>query len=50
MGRITLLTPHIAVQEAAYLDERRYQIIERNVECFMAGQSLRNEVDKQHWF
>lgn len=46
----TILTPHVAVQEAAYLDERRYQIIERNVERFLAGESLINAVDKRHWF
>ena len=46
----TILTPHVAVKDAAHLDERRYAIIEQNVERFVAGDSLLNPVDKAQWF
>jgi phosphoglycerate dehydrogenase-like enzyme len=44
-----LLTPHVA-GFGPYLDERRYEIIEDNARRFVAGQPLRNVVDKAHWF
>ena len=46
----TILTPHVAVKDAAHLDERRYAIIEQNVGRFVAGDSLLNPVDKAQWF
>ena len=46
----TILTPHVAVKDAAHLDERRYAIIEQNVERFLAGDALLNQVDKAQWF
>lgn len=46
----TILTPHVAVKDAAHLEERRYAIIEQNVERFLAGDSLLNQVDKAQWF
>ncbi len=46
----TLITPHTAVAGAAYLDERRYAIIEDNVRRFMADEPLLNVVDKALWF
>lgn len=44
-----LLTPHTAGY-GPYLDERRYAIIEDNCRRFLAGQPLRNLVDKARWF
>jgi phosphoglycerate dehydrogenase-like enzyme len=46
----TILTPHVAVKDAAHLDDRRYAIIEQNVERFLAKGSLLNQVDKAQWF
>jgi phosphoglycerate dehydrogenase-like enzyme len=44
-----LLTPHTAGY-GPYLDERRYAIILDNCRRFLAGEPLRNRVDKAHWF
>jgi phosphoglycerate dehydrogenase-like enzyme len=44
-----LLTPHTAGY-GPYLDERRYEIVLDNCRRFLAGQSLRNLVDKARWF
>jgi phosphoglycerate dehydrogenase-like enzyme len=44
-----LLTPHVAGY-GPFLDERRLEIIIDNGRRFVAGQPLRNVVDKQHWF
>jgi phosphoglycerate dehydrogenase-like enzyme len=44
-----LLTPHTAGY-GPHLDERRYEIIRDNARLFLAGQSLRNVVDKHNWF
>lgn len=44
-----LITPHTAGY-GPYLDERRYDIVSDNCRRFMAGQPLRNVVDKSSWF
>jgi phosphoglycerate dehydrogenase-like enzyme len=44
-----LLTPHTAGY-GPYLDDRRYEIILDNCRRFLAGQPLRNLVDKTRWF
>jgi phosphoglycerate dehydrogenase-like enzyme len=44
-----LITPHTA-GHGPYLDERRYEILEDNARRFVAGQPLRNVVDKSRWF
>jgi phosphoglycerate dehydrogenase-like enzyme len=44
-----LITPHTA-GHGPYLDERRYEIIRDNCRRFLAGQPLRNLVDKARWF
>jgi phosphoglycerate dehydrogenase-like enzyme len=44
-----LLTPHVA-GEGPFLPERRTAILLDNCRRFAAGQSLRNVVDKEHWF
>ena len=44
-----LLTTHTAGY-GRYLDDRRYEIILDNCRCFLAGQPLRNLVDKARWF
>jgi phosphoglycerate dehydrogenase-like enzyme len=44
-----LLTPHVAGY-GPYLDDRRYEIILDNCRRFLAGQPLRNLVDKARWF
>jgi phosphoglycerate dehydrogenase-like enzyme len=44
-----LITPHTAGY-GPYLDERRYDIISDNCRRFVAGQPLRNVVDKSSWF
>ena len=46
----TILTPHVAVAEAAYLDERRLAVIATNVGKFLRGDALDNVVDKANWF
>jgi phosphoglycerate dehydrogenase-like enzyme len=44
-----LLTPHVAGY-GPHLDDRRYEIILDNCRRFLAGQPLRNLVDKARWF
>ncbi len=44
-----LITPHTAGY-GPYLDERRYDILSDNCSRFLAGQPLRNVVDKSSWF
>ena len=44
-----LITPHTA-GFGPYLDERRFEILLDNCRRFLAGQSLRNVVDKARWF
>ena len=46
----TIITPHVAGAEGKHVDERRYSIVEENIERFVAGQTLRNLVDKSRWF
>ncbi|HEX9820556.1 MAG TPA: D-2-hydroxyacid dehydrogenase [Methylomirabilota bacterium] len=44
-----LITPHIA-GHGPYLDDRRLEILLDNARRFLAGQPLRNVVDKTSWF
>ena len=44
-----LMTPHTA-GHGPYLDERRYAVLNDNVQRFAAGRPLRNLVDKSRWF
>jgi phosphoglycerate dehydrogenase-like enzyme len=44
-----LLTPHVAGY-GPYLDDRRRDIIVDNARRLVAGEPLRNVVDKEHWF
>ncbi len=44
-----LITPHTAGY-GPYLDERRFDILLDNCRRFLAGQPLRNVVDKSSWF
>jgi len=44
-----LMTPHTA-GHGPYLDERRLDVLLDNARRFVAGQPLRNVVDKLHWF
>jgi phosphoglycerate dehydrogenase-like enzyme len=44
-----LITPHTAGY-GPYLDERRFEILADNCRRFVAGQPLRNVVDKSSWF
>jgi phosphoglycerate dehydrogenase-like enzyme len=44
-----LITPHTA-GFGPYLDDRRYDILSDNCRRFLAGQPLRNVVDKSKWF
>src|SRR5260370_42610308 len=44
-----LITPHTAGY-GPYLDERRYEVLAANCRPFLAGQELRNIVDKSRWF
>ena len=44
-----LLTPHTAGY-GPYLDERRFEVLSDNCRRFLAGQPLRNVVDKSRWF
>ena len=45
-----LITPHVAVADAANVSERRYQLLLDNARRFLAGESLRNVVDKAKWY
>jgi phosphoglycerate dehydrogenase-like enzyme len=44
-----LITPHTA-GFGPHLDERRFEILLDNCRRFLAGQPLRNAVDKKRWF
>jgi phosphoglycerate dehydrogenase-like enzyme len=44
-----LITPHTA-GFGPYLDDRRYDILSDNCRRFLAGEPLRNVVDKASWF
>src|SRR5499425_1093777 len=44
-----LITPHVAGY-GPYLDERRFTILTDNCRRFLAGEPLRNVVDKSSWF
>jgi len=44
-----LITPHTA-GHGPFLDERRFEILLDNSRRFLAGQPLRNVVDKAAWF
>jgi phosphoglycerate dehydrogenase-like enzyme len=44
-----LITPHTAGY-GPYLDDRRYDILSGNCRRFLAGEPLRNVVDKASWF
>jgi len=44
-----LITPHTAGY-GPYLDDRRYDILLDNCQRFLAGEPLRNVVDKASWF
>ena len=44
-----LITPHTAGY-GPYLDDRRFEIVLDNCRRFLAGQPLRNVVDKANWF
>ena len=47
--RGVLITPHTA-GFGPYLDDRRYEVLSDNCRRFVAGQPLRNVVDKSSWF
>ena len=45
-----LITPHIAVADAADLPERRYELIVENARRLLDGQEFLNAVDKAKWY
>ena len=45
-----LITPHVAVADAADIPQRRYDLLADNARRFLAGQPLRNVVDKARWY
>ncbi len=45
-----ILTPHIAVKDAASVETRRQELFIDNARRFAAGKTLRNVVDKANWF
>ena len=45
-----LITPHVAVAAAADIPERRYALLADNARRFLAGEPLRNVVDKARWY
>ena len=45
-----ILTPHVAAHDVPYLDERRFEIIEKNCRLFSKERELFNIVDKKLWF
>jgi phosphoglycerate dehydrogenase-like enzyme len=44
-----LITPHTA-GFGPHLDERRFEVLRDNCRRFLAGEPLRNVVDKENWF
>ena len=48
--RNVIITPHVAVAGAANIPERRYELIRENARRFLAGQPLKNVVDKKVWY
>lgn len=45
-----LITPHVAVADAEDIPERRYELLADNARRFLAGERLRNVVDKARWY
>ena len=45
-----LLTPHIAVKDAANISARRFKVLLENARRFAAGKPLRNVVNKEAWY
>ena len=45
-----LITPHIAVTDAADLPERRYELILENARRLLDGREFLNIVDKRKWY
>ena len=45
-----LLTPHIAVKDAANIPARRFEVLLENARRFAAGEPLRNVVNKEAWY
>ena len=45
-----IITPHVAVADAEDIPERRYQLLLDNARRFLAGEELRNVVDKARWY
>jgi phosphoglycerate dehydrogenase-like enzyme len=45
-----LITPHVAVAEAADLSERRFEIVAENMRRFLDGRDFINVVDKAKWY
>ena len=45
-----LITPHVAVADAPDIPERRYALLADNARRFVAGEPLRNVVDKARWY
>ena len=45
-----LLTPHVAVADAQDVADRRYALLADNARRFLAGEPLRNVVDKARWY
>ena len=45
-----IITPHIAAHDVPYLNERRYEVIQKNCLNFIEGKELINIVDKNLWY
>jgi len=45
-----LLTPHVASKDAENIEERQFQILLDNARRFVAGEPLRNVVNKALWY
>jgi phosphoglycerate dehydrogenase-like enzyme len=45
-----ILTPHIAVQAAENVEERRFEVLLDNLRRFAAEEPLRNKVEKSVWY
>ena len=48
--RNVIITPHVAVAGASNIPERRYELIRENARRFLAGEPLKNVVDKKVWY
>ena len=46
-----IMTPHVALMDAVEIvNNRRYEILKKNIKLYNAGEQLHNLVDKEKWY